>query len=254
MKLKKLSWASILIETENISVLVDPLGGPIQGQEKPLVAKIGEPLEPLISLETINPPNIILVTHVHPDHFDHQSVLQHFGEDVKIYVPRESCNYVRKLGFRNVEGAVPNEEFRYKNLKFIASYSVDGFGSPQVSWIIKDEQCTVIHCGDTQWHGYWWKMENQHGPFDAACLPVNGPILQVSGLKEQSLLPACLTPEEAVEAAKILGAKLIPIHYATFHNPPYYCESENVEERISKQTKLQGIDVIFLKANEHIFI
>lgn len=254
MKLKKLSWASILIESNNTSVLVDPLGGPIQGQEQPLAARIGDPLEPLISLETLNPPDIILVTHVHPDHFDHISVLQHFGENVKIVVPKDSCNYVKKLGFRNVAGALPNEEFEFKNVRLIASYSVDGFGSPQVSWIIKDEQSTVIHCGDTLWHGYWWKMANQHGPFHAACLPVNGPILQVMGLKEQSLLPACLTPEEAVEATKILGAKLIPIHYATFHNPPYYCETENIEDRLMKQSGIQGIDVIFLKGNEQIDI
>jgi L-ascorbate metabolism protein UlaG (beta-lactamase superfamily) len=254
MKLKKLSWASILIKTNETTVLVDPLGGPIKGQDKPLAAKIGDPLEPLISLETIEQPDVILITHVHPDHFDHQAVLQHFGENVKIFVPMDSCDYVKKLGFRHVVGAQPNDEFETKDVKMIASYSVDGFGSPQVSWIIKDEKHTVIHSGDTQWHGYWWRMENQYGPIHAACLPVNGPILQVVGLKEQSQLPACLTPEEAVEATKLLGAKLIPIHYSTFNNPPYYSETENIEERLIKRANLRGVEVTFLKTNEQIIM
>ncbi|HLO11870.1 MAG TPA: MBL fold metallo-hydrolase [Pseudoneobacillus sp.] len=251
MKITKLTWASILIESEGISILVDPLGAPITGQEKPFAAKLGEALEPIFTVKKLNRPYCILVTHTHPDHFDYQSILVAFGPDISIYVPNEATDFVEKLGFHRVIGAEPNDEFFINHIKIAASYSVDGFGTPQVSWIINAGKQTVIHCGDTQWHGYWWRISQKYGPIHAAFLPVNGPILNVFGLKTQSSLPACLTPEEAVEAAKILEADyLIPIHYGIFNNPPHYCETHNIEERLMIRGEEVNVKVKILKTNE----
>lgn len=250
MKIKKLSWATVLIECGDTNILIDPLGAPIEGQDRPLAAKLGEPLETLISLDTIKRPNAILITHFHPDHFDYKSILKFFGNDIPIYIPKESTEYALKLGFQKVVGVAPNDEFNINNIIISATYSVDGFGTPQVSWIVSDGIYTVIHCGDTQWHGYWWRIEQQYGPIHAACLPVNGPILQVHGLKTQSHLPACLTPEEAVEASKILNTDLIPIHYNTFNYPPFYCETDKVEERLIIRGKELGVNIQFLQPNE----
>ncbi|WP_066306810.1 MBL fold metallo-hydrolase [Bacillus sp. FJAT-29814] len=255
MELKKLSWATVLVESKETSILIDPLGAPIKGQDRPLAARLGEPLEPLVSLGTIQRPNAVLITHFHPDHFDFQSVLKYFGKDTPIYIPKDSVDYAQKCGFNNVIGVGPNDAFLINDMKVSASYSVDGYGSPQVSWVVSDSVHTIVHCGDTQWHGYWWRMEQQYGPIHAACLPVNGPILDVQGLKTQSSLPACLTPEEAVEAAKLLNAKyLVPIHYGTFDYPPFYCETENVEERLIESGKVQGVSIQFLKPNERLFL
>lgn len=255
MKVKKLSWATVYIEAKETSILVDPLAGPIKGQDRALAARLGEPLEPLASLSTIKLPHAVLVTHFHPDHFDYQSILDNFGDLIPIYIPVENTDFAKKLGFKNVVGVSPNEEFIINNLKIYASFSVDGYGSPQVSWIISDGDHTVVHCGDTQWHGYWWKMEQQYGPIHAACLPVNGPILDVNGLKRQSSLPACLTPEEAVEAAYLLNAEfLVPIHYGTFDNPPYYCEAKDVEERLQIRAEELGVTIKFLQANENLLL
>lgn len=255
MEVKKLSWATVYIEAKETYILVDPLAGPIKGQDRALAARLGEPLEALAPLSTIKPPHAVLVTHFHPDHFDYQSILDHFGDLIPIYIPVETVDIAEKLGFKNVVGVSPNEDFIINNLKISASFSVDGYGSPQVSWIISDGDHTVVHCGDTQWHGYWWKMEQQYGPIHAACLPVNGPILDVYGLKRQSSLPACLTPEEAVEAAYLLNAEfLVPIHYGTFNNPPYYCEANDVEERLQIRAEELGVTIKFLRANENLLL
>jgi L-ascorbate metabolism protein UlaG (beta-lactamase superfamily) len=251
MEIQKLTWASVLIRSKEISILIDPLGAPIKQQERPLAARLGEPLEPVISLKGIERPSVVLVTHIHPDHFDYQSIHENYGDNIPIYVPMESSGYVKKLGFRNVTGVFLNEEFELNHIKCTASYSVDGYGTPQVSWVVNDGIHTLIHCGDTQWHGHWWKMEQQFGPIHIACLPVNGPILNVSGLKTQSHLPACLTPEEAIEASNILGtAYLVPIHFKTFNNPPYYCETDDVEGRLLNRASELDVKVKFLKGNE----
>lgn len=252
MNLLKLSWATVLVESKATSVMIDPLGAPIKGQNRPLAARLGEPLESLVPLEKINRPDAVLITHFHPDHFDVQSVMECFGELVPIYIPKESVDYAQKCGFKNVTGVAPNDAFLINEIKVSASYSVDGY--PQVSWVVSDGDYTIVHCGDTQWHGHWWRMEQQYGPIHAACLPVNGPILDVSGLKTQSSLPACLTPEEAVEAAKLLNAQyLVPIHYGTFHNPPFYCETENVEDRLIESGNEKGVTIKFLKPNDRLY-
>lgn len=252
MELKKLTWAGILVKSQNVSILIDPLGGPIAGQELPYAAKLGEPLEPIIPLDTLKQPDAILITHVHPDHFDPKSILNAFGNEIPILAPNESSEYVKTTGFKNVYGVIPNEEYNFAHVMVHPYYSVDGYGTPQTSWIIKDDKQTLIHCGDTQWHGYWWQIERKYGPIDFACLPVNGPLLNVEALRIQSSLQACLTPEEAVEAANIMGAILVPIHYRTFNNPPYYSEAEDVEGRVLKRADELGVMVRFLQNGESL--
>ena len=252
MIVKKLSWASICINSDGTSVLIDPLGSNPKGGSS-MAARMGEAHEPIYPLTNIQSVHAILITHIHPDHFDTEGILETFGEDVPIYIPQESAPFAEKAGFKNVHGADIGDAFVIENIRVFPTYSVDGFGTPQVAWIVKDDRRTLLHCGDTLWHGYWWKIEHEHGPIDAACLPVNGPILTIEGLKRQSGIPACLTPEEAVEAAAILGAKTwIPIHFRTFHHPPYYVETKDIEARVKHHSKEKKIDVALLASGEEI--
>lgn len=47
----------------------------------------------------------------------------------------------------------------------------DGYGDTQVSWVVSAGGRRIFHGGDTQWHGNWWRIGRQFGPFDAAFLP-----------------------------------------------------------------------------------
>jgi L-ascorbate metabolism protein UlaG (beta-lactamase superfamily) len=195
-----------------------------------------------------------LITHLHSDHFDPDLIIGKFGPDIQVLVPKGTENAVRDRGLNHVKGMSVGESFTLGELSVTASFSVDGLGDNQVSWIVKDGVNTIIHCGDTLWHGYWWEMERNYGPFDAALLPINGAVVYEPGVIN-SKQPICMTPEQAVSAARVLRAELlIPIHYGSFHNPPIYFEIDDVESRLHSFAKQENIKAQLLHPLEKVKI
>lgn len=252
MKIKRLSWAGVLVQLDDTAVMIDPLGKVPENQHRALAARLGEAQEAFVSFRFQKSINAIAITHIHPDHFDPESIQGTFGMDIPVLVPDESKNIANKSGLTNLIGASAGDSWQFGSVKLTAADSADGYGTPQVSWIIEGNGKKIIHCGDTLWHGGWWKIVDKYGPFDIACLPINGAVLNVKGLHEQSTHPACLTPEEAVEAAKLLGAALLPIHYGMFDNPPYYCEADNALKRVEESAKVRGVELYALQPGEWV--
>lgn len=101
----------------------------------------------------------------------------------------------------------------------VVSLDWRGTDSDQVAWVVEGAGTRLIHCGDTMWHGNWWQIARDHGPFDLAFLPVNGVIAKFEGFEAN--VPVTLSPEQAVEAALVLGAPAAcAIPYELFDNPP----------------------------------
>jgi L-ascorbate metabolism protein UlaG (beta-lactamase superfamily) len=109
---------------------------------------------------------------------------------------------------------------------------------------------TLFHGGDTLWHGCFWKIARLHGPVDIAFLPINGAVIEVSGLKPSGI-EAVMTPEQAAAAAAILGARLAcPIHYGMFHRPPTYVETRDAVARFRAAAGARGIAVLVAAPGE----
>lgn len=223
MIIQKLPWAGIRIQHENTSIAIDPLFN--------LPEKFGAPPEPFYPLDEFGPVDAVLITHHHGDHFDPEAIAASYGKDIPVYLPKESVELARESGLQSVQGVSVGESFGIGALKATATYSVDGMGDPQIAWIVEGGGKKIIHCGDTLWHGYWWKIASAYGPFDAACLPVNGAVLEWPGV-QPSGQPISLSPEQAVSAAVLLGAgTLVPIHYG-IHHPPVYNQTPNLMDRL----------------------
>lgn len=247
MLLKKLPWAGVLVQSGDATLLIDPLGDAPPLERLSAGPNLGPPAEPVIPLTELPPADAVLVTHVHPDHFAPQSILAAYGNEIPLLLPAESVSTAQKAGFANAVGMSVGERFQHGSATVTAAHSVDGFGTAQVAWIVEAEGRKIIHCGDTLWHGYWWKIARLYGPIDVACLPINAPTLEVPGLPRQSALPAAMSPEEAVEAAWLLGAKkLVPIHYGTFHNPPHYVETPDAVQRLRARAAERNVAVAVL--------
>lgn len=248
MIIQRLDWAGALIETNNNRILIDPV------YKSPDASFFGKPKYAFSPLGELSSANAILITHLHSDHFDPDFIIGKFGADIPVLVAKGNENGVRERGLNNVKGMSVGEVYSFGELSVSASYSVDGLGDNQISWVVKDSVKTIIHCGDTLWHGYWWEMERKYGPFDAAFLPSNGAVVNEPGICP-SKQPICLTPEQAVSAARVLNARLlIPIHYRSFHNPPIYIETENVEGRLLSAAKQENIKVQLLQPKEKLEI
>ncbi|WP_139492221.1 MBL fold metallo-hydrolase [Brevibacillus dissolubilis] len=229
MRIKRLTWAGLYVQSGNTAVLIDPLASPTSFFVPTEEAFL--PLQPLGQVDAV------LLTHTHLDHFDAESLRNAYGTEIPIYVPEDSVREVLQAGFTKVIGVRVGESYPLGDLSAIVADSVDGFGFPQVAWIVSDGTHKLIHTGDTLWHGYWWKIKRLYGPIHYAFLPVNGPMLEVNGVTP-SHQPAAMTPEQAVSAAHLLAVEqFIPIHYQTFHSPPLYAETADVLGRLQQASR-----------------
>jgi len=113
--------------------------------------------------------------------------------------------------------------------------AADGLGDPQLSWLVDDGDHRVLHCGDTLFHGYWWRIALRLGPIDLAFLPINGPVVDFPHRRPASLLPAAMTPEQAAVAGELLRARAVaPMHYAGYDVEPHYRSAARAAERFGE--------------------
>lgn len=245
MNIQKLTWAGVCMECGSSSIAIDPLFH--------FPGKFGEPQEEMVPLDALGKVDAVFITHHHEDHFDPEAIKRFYGDDVPVYAPTASLAIMGDRGLKRMSGVELGQTIEVGQLKVTAAQSVDGFGAPQVSWVVEGEGIKAIHCGDTLWHGYWWLLRKHYGPFDAVCLPVNGALISIPGLKPSGL-PAVLTPEQAVAAAALLDASyLIPIHYRTINNPPIYIQTPDLIERLVSSAKGK-VELSLLKPGESLML
>jgi L-ascorbate metabolism protein UlaG (beta-lactamase superfamily) len=248
MRVRRLTWAGLEIQTPAATVVVDLLGA------RPALSQYaGEPRHPLLAPE--GAPGTVAaaaVTHLHTDHFDAESLRAALAPDAPVLCPSAAAQSVAETGL-NARGVELWESVTVADVEFTAVPAVDGFGSPQVSWVVSDGHNRLIHCGDTLWHGYWWQIAERCGPFDLAFLPINAAIAEFDYLQPPSAQPAVLNPEQAAAAAHVLQARrAAPIHYATFHKPPTYISHPSPESAFAHAAQQRGITTSLLHPGDHI--
>ncbi len=214
MHIQRLKWAGLRLEAAGRVLLIDAVenfaafaGGAATGQ----VDKGG----PLVSGVT-TPADYILLTHLHPDHYDPQLIRDCLRPEGLVFCIDAVADTLRAAGLDRVVGFALGQEFRRGELRITAVYAMDGFGDPQCSWVIEDGEHRILHGGDTIWHNQFWRLGTRYQSFDAVFLPINGAVAHLPHLMF-SPVPATLTPLQAVSAAQLLHARqLVPIHYGLY--------------------------------------
>ena len=247
MLIRRLGWAGLELEAGGQTAVVDLLQ-----DTSWLEPFVGPPRTPLPSPS--RPADLALVTHLHADHADPAALRDVLAPGALVLRPAPSTGTgletaaldqaeqgfaETKLDTRVVE---PWESMEIGPFRVCAVPAADGAGDPQVSWVIAAEGTTVIHCGDTMFHGWWWRAALRYGPFDVAFLPVNGVLVDFPHRQPSTPFPAAMTPEQAAAAARALGARrAVPIHYDTFHQPPLYDAMEGADEAFLRASSACGV-------------
>jgi L-ascorbate metabolism protein UlaG (beta-lactamase superfamily) len=204
LRAQRLAWAGVRLEVDKATLFIDPL----------ISADVWGPAlkDPMVSVDVADGARYVLVTHRHPDHFDIHAVRAVLGDTGTLVCAAETASYAASLGFKVRVAPLYEPVLLGDEFTAVAVPAVDGYGDPQVSWVVSGGGRRIIHCGDTLWHGAWWHLGRAYGPFDAAFLPING--ARFKWRNPVSDVSAVMTPDQAVAAATVLGARLIvPIHY-----------------------------------------
>lgn len=242
--IQRLAWAGIKLQLPTGSLFIDPL----------ISAEVWGPalkdrLMPLYDEgDQEDGARYVLATHTHGDHADPAAIREALGETGTLIYP-ENAAPPHVPGVR-MRAARLYEPLLLGDFTATPVPAADGYGDPQVSWVVFAGGKRIIHCGDTAWHGSWWRIGRQLGPFDAAFLPING--ARFSFREPASEIPAVLTPEQAVAAAVVLKAKqLVPIHYG-IEGAQNYAEVEHPLDLLREAAARRNVRLNSLAPGEWI--
>lgn len=232
VRAQRLSWAGVKLEGEGTTVLVDPWVTPsIWG---------GAWTRPVVPIEVDTPTQFVLITHAHSDHYDPTTLRRVLAERGSVVCHEALAPYVASHGLRILSQRL-YEPRRVGEFVVTPVPAVDGAGEDQVSWVIVVGGRKIFHGGDTLWHGHWWTIGEQYGPFDVVFLPINGAV--VKSRVPVAEVPSSLTPEQAVAAAAVLRARtLVPIHYG-LHSPSAYEERPDALSVVRRLCRERGVVV-----------
>lgn len=239
LRAQKLAWAGVRLQLEKASLFIDPLANPdvwgpaLRDKIVPLDARDGD--------------RYVLVTHRHPDHFGPSIIRRILGETGTLVCDSDVVPLAVAAGLKT-RVAPLYEPVLLGDFTATPVRASDGYGDSQVSWVVFGGGRRILHCGDTLWHGAWWRIGREYGPFDAAFLPING--ARFEWRKPWSDVPAVMTPEQAVAASVVVGANLlVPIHYGV-SGAEGYRELPDSEQELLTAARKRGVAVEIVPPGE----
>jgi L-ascorbate metabolism protein UlaG (beta-lactamase superfamily) len=230
-----LTWighATFLVQTDRHNILIDPNWAPWLS----VIRRLRH-----AGMELHHLPNIdaVLVTHAHFDHLN-RPTLKQIAEEQPIAVPEGVGDLVHDLGFEKVHEMKWWDSWDLGGLKITfvpashwgARVLVDqhrGYGGFYLSYAGR----TVYHSGDTAFFSGFKEIADRMPAADVALLPI-GAYETPSGRDNH------MSPEEALEAFEILGAKLmVPMHFGTYRMT--FEPMEEPPQRLLKATAEKGL-------------
>ncbi|GGM90769.1 hypothetical protein GCM10010967_24790 [Dyadobacter beijingensis] len=244
MKLRRLSWAGLLIESSGQILLIDAVENYQRG------AGIG-PDSP-VQFAGNTQADVVLVTHLHSDHYDADAIKAVLKPGGAFVVSEEIAAEVTADGFEPVSLALGGS-LSVGNFTITPVYAMDGVGDKQVSWVIEADGQRILHGGDTMWHNQFWALGKAWDHFDAIFLPVNGAVVNIPRVSP-TLIPITLTPIQAVTVARLLHADvLVPIHYG-FHKEGIYHQFPQMEEEVDRESAAQQVKVQWVEPGNEVIL
>lgn len=213
-----LGHSSLLMQMHGMNILIDPV---FSNRTSP-VSFIGPSRYSDLPIKASELPNIdiVVISHDHYDHLDYNTIKE-IDSKVELYiVPLGVENHLERWGVDsnkiinmawweeiNINGLMiactPARHYSSRNMIF------DRFNTLWSSWVFIDRYHKVYESGDSGFDTHFDDIHNKYGDFDLAFVE--------SGQYNNRWKDIHMTPEESVEAGKMLGAKYImPIHWGAY--------------------------------------
>ncbi len=234
---ESLTWlghACFLVRTGGFTILTDPFlsdfASPVPGLGPKRYVPAG------LSIDALPPIDAVLISHNHYDHLDARSV-EEISSKVRgaaaAIVPSGLGSFFASRHYSDVRELVWGEGTLLRNPSSSSSISLtclpaihfsgrtpfDRNATLWCSWKIQSPSLSLYFAGDTGYGPVFSDLGREHGPFDAALLPIGA-------YEPASIMrPVHLDPEEAVAAGRDLrAATLVAMHWGTIvltDEPPF---------------------------------
>jgi L-ascorbate metabolism protein UlaG (beta-lactamase superfamily) len=244
LSIQRLPWAGVFLETNNFTLAIDPLAKDPTSSDGTLKSKHWGACERIIA-------DAVLITHTREDHYDVDFLRKVLKPGGVIVCGKDSEPKIQQDGFQtrglDIYGGAALGPFNVTALP-----AVDGLGEPRISFFIGLDDIRIIHCGDTLWHGFWYKWATDYGPLTVTFVPISGALVQVPGVSATNV-PAVMTPPQAAAAADVLCAQLvIPTHYGCTTHPKGFREQSNALEEFEREARRRNLNYRVLEVGEEI--
>ena len=208
--------STILVKADDVTIITDPVfynAGPVSYLVEPFAMQAENKISDLPEID------IVLISHDHYDHLDHQSIQEMDPKVKKYLVPLGVKAHLQRWGIADnkivemdwyqseSQGPVrftltPARHFSGRGLN-------NRFSTLWGSWVIKASSLSAYYSGDSGYSEEFKNIGTTYGPFDIAFLE--------DGAYNDAWNQIHMYPEESVQAGIDLNAKLyFPIHWGKF--------------------------------------
>ena len=214
-----LGHSTVLINFLGLRVLTDPVFSTRVGiGAGPLIVGPRRWLRPALRPRDFPPPDLILLSHAHFDHFDVPS-LRKLPRDIPVVTAENTGDLLRRLRFREVHelgwGDSVTIAPRGASIR-ISAFKVAHWGARMIrdahrgynGYVLERAGRRICFGGDTAYTRAFAALNDPRNPLDLAIMPIGA---------YNPWIRAHCTPEQAVAMAAQAGARcFVPIHHETF--------------------------------------
>ncbi len=214
-----LGHSTVLINFLGLTILTDPVFSNRVGIGRPpLVLGPKRYFRPALYPRDFEPPDLILLSHAHFDHFDVAS-LKKFPRSTAIVTARDTADLLRVLRFRHIHEVDWEQTItltlRGKSIR-ITGLEVAHWGARLMrdhhrgynGYLLERAGRAICFGGDTAYTPAFSRLHDVRRPLDLMIMPIGA---------YNPWIRAHCNPEEAVLMAQQAGARtFVPIHHQTF--------------------------------------
>ncbi|RSK44801.1 MBL fold metallo-hydrolase [Hymenobacter perfusus] len=209
--------SSYLIQAGGRNILVDPV---FSGAASPVSFAVkAYPGSDIYQVADMPPIDVLVLTHDHYDHLDYATVTQLRGKVRHVVTPLGVSGHLRSWGYapeqltelnwHDAAEPVPGVRLTATPAQHMSGRSLAPQRTLWASFVLQLDGFRLFLGGDSGYGPHFRAIGEQYGPFDVALLE--------NGQYNLSWHAIHCLPEETVQAAQDLGAKLLlPVHWAKF--------------------------------------